>query len=174
MGWGFIRASFRFLCRYRCFLCRYRSGEIICSKHELTRVARCNTPRRASEVASIVQIDERVPQDAHAYRRLSPSCSPTERGRRPISCARSRGGLAAASCSTSTTCSSAPSITASTLIAISPIFRLSGERNPSRGLRRGYRRCGLPLLIDARNSPFRDAAWSRYAAAIRRLGATPG
>jgi uncharacterized protein (UPF0276 family) len=33
---------------------------------------------------------------------------------------------------------------------------------------------GLPLLIDARNSPVRDAAWSRYAAAIRRLGATPG
>jgi hypothetical protein len=38
----------------------------------MTQVARCNTPRRASEVASIVQIDERVPQDAHAYRRLSP------------------------------------------------------------------------------------------------------
>jgi uncharacterized protein (UPF0276 family) len=33
---------------------------------------------------------------------------------------------------------------------------------------------GLPLLIDARNSPVRDAAWSLYAAAIRRLGATPG
>ena len=32
----------------------------------------------------------------------------------------------------------------------------------------------LPLLIDARNSPVRDAAWSLYAAAIRRLGATPG
>jgi uncharacterized protein (UPF0276 family) len=33
---------------------------------------------------------------------------------------------------------------------------------------------GQPLLIDARNSPVRDAAWSLYAAAIRRLGATPG
>jgi uncharacterized protein len=33
---------------------------------------------------------------------------------------------------------------------------------------------GLPLLIDARNSPVRDAGWSLYAAAIRRLGATPG
>jgi uncharacterized protein (UPF0276 family) len=33
---------------------------------------------------------------------------------------------------------------------------------------------GLPLLIDARNSPVRDAAWSLYTAAIRRLGATPG
>ena len=41
----------------------------------MTQVARCNTPRRASEVASIVQIDERVPQDAQAYRRLWPSSS---------------------------------------------------------------------------------------------------
>jgi pentapeptide MXKDX repeat protein len=41
----------------------------------MTQVARCNTPRRASEVASIVQIDERVPQDAQAYRRLLPSGS---------------------------------------------------------------------------------------------------
>ncbi|MGB7973177.1 MAG: DUF692 domain-containing protein [Roseiarcus sp.] len=32
---------------------------------------------------------------------------------------------------------------------------------------------GLPLLIDAHNSPVRDAVWSLYAAAIRRLGATP-
>jgi uncharacterized protein len=32
---------------------------------------------------------------------------------------------------------------------------------------------GLPLLIDAHDSPVRDAVWSLYAAAIRRLGATP-
>jgi uncharacterized protein (UPF0276 family) len=32
---------------------------------------------------------------------------------------------------------------------------------------------GLPLLIDAHNSPVRDAVWSLYAATIRRLGATP-
>jgi uncharacterized protein (UPF0276 family) len=32
---------------------------------------------------------------------------------------------------------------------------------------------GLPLLIDAHNSPVRDAVWTLYAAAIRRLGATP-
>ena len=31
MGWGLIRASFR-------FVCRYRSGDIFCSKHELTRM----------------------------------------------------------------------------------------------------------------------------------------
>ena len=33
---------------------------------------------------------------------------------------------------------------------------------------------GLPLLIDVHNSPVRDGVWSLYAAAIRRLGATPG
>ena len=32
---------------------------------------------------------------------------------------------------------------------------------------------GLPLLIDAHNSPVRDAVWSLYATAIRRLGPTP-
>ncbi len=32
---------------------------------------------------------------------------------------------------------------------------------------------GLPLLIDAHNSPVRDAVWSLYAEAIRRLGPTP-
>jgi uncharacterized protein len=32
---------------------------------------------------------------------------------------------------------------------------------------------GLPLLIDAHNSPVRDAVWNLYAATIRRLGATP-
>ena len=32
---------------------------------------------------------------------------------------------------------------------------------------------GLPLLIDAHNSPVRDAVWSLYAAAIRRVGAKP-
>jgi uncharacterized protein (UPF0276 family) len=32
---------------------------------------------------------------------------------------------------------------------------------------------GLPLLIDAHNSPVRDAVWSLYATAIRRLKATP-
>jgi uncharacterized protein len=32
---------------------------------------------------------------------------------------------------------------------------------------------GLPLLIDAHNSPVRDAVWSLYAATIRRLGAMP-
>jgi uncharacterized protein len=32
---------------------------------------------------------------------------------------------------------------------------------------------GLPLLIDAHNSPVRDAVWSLYSATIRRLGATP-
>ena len=32
---------------------------------------------------------------------------------------------------------------------------------------------GLPLLIDAHNSPIRDPVWSLYAAAIRKLGATP-
>ena len=32
---------------------------------------------------------------------------------------------------------------------------------------------GLPLLIDAHNSPVRDAVWPLYAAAIRRLGAKP-
>jgi uncharacterized protein (UPF0276 family) len=32
---------------------------------------------------------------------------------------------------------------------------------------------GLPLLIDAHNSPVRDPVWSLYAEAIRRLGATP-
>jgi uncharacterized protein (UPF0276 family) len=32
---------------------------------------------------------------------------------------------------------------------------------------------GLPLLIDAHNSPVRDAVWALYAAAIRRLKATP-
>jgi uncharacterized protein (UPF0276 family) len=31
---------------------------------------------------------------------------------------------------------------------------------------------GLPLLIDAHNSPVRDPVWSLYATAIRRLGAT--
>lgn len=32
---------------------------------------------------------------------------------------------------------------------------------------------GLPLLIDAHNSPVRDAVWSLYATALRKLGATP-
>jgi uncharacterized protein (UPF0276 family) len=32
---------------------------------------------------------------------------------------------------------------------------------------------GLPLLIDAHNSPIREAVWTLYAATIRRLGATP-
>jgi uncharacterized protein (UPF0276 family) len=32
---------------------------------------------------------------------------------------------------------------------------------------------GLPLLVDAHNSPVRDAVWSLYAATIRRLGPTP-
>jgi uncharacterized protein len=32
---------------------------------------------------------------------------------------------------------------------------------------------GLPLLIDAHDSPVRDAVWALYAVAIRRLGATP-
>jgi hypothetical protein len=32
---------------------------------------------------------------------------------------------------------------------------------------------GLPLLIDAHNSPVREAVWSLYSATIRRLGATP-
>jgi uncharacterized protein len=32
---------------------------------------------------------------------------------------------------------------------------------------------GLPLLIDAHNSPVRDAVWALYAAAIRTLGPTP-
>jgi uncharacterized protein len=32
---------------------------------------------------------------------------------------------------------------------------------------------GLPLLIDAHNSPVRDAVWSLYSATIRRLGVTP-
>jgi uncharacterized protein (UPF0276 family) len=32
---------------------------------------------------------------------------------------------------------------------------------------------GLPLLIDAHNSPVRDPVWSLYAATIRRLGLTP-
>jgi uncharacterized protein len=32
---------------------------------------------------------------------------------------------------------------------------------------------GLPLLIDAHDSPVRDPVWALYADAIRRLGATP-
>jgi uncharacterized protein (UPF0276 family) len=32
---------------------------------------------------------------------------------------------------------------------------------------------GLPLLIDAHNSPVRDAVWALYARAIRRLGPMP-
>jgi uncharacterized protein len=32
---------------------------------------------------------------------------------------------------------------------------------------------GLPLLIDAHNSPVRDPVWSLYSTTIRRLGATP-
>ena len=32
---------------------------------------------------------------------------------------------------------------------------------------------GLPLLIDAHNSPVRDLVWALYAKATRRLGATP-
>ena len=32
---------------------------------------------------------------------------------------------------------------------------------------------GLPLLIDAHNSPVRDPVWALYATAIRRLGPTP-
>ena len=32
---------------------------------------------------------------------------------------------------------------------------------------------GLPLLIDAHNSPVRDTVWSLYSTTIRRLGATP-
>jgi uncharacterized protein (UPF0276 family) len=32
---------------------------------------------------------------------------------------------------------------------------------------------GLPLLIDAHNSPVREAVWALYAAALHRLGATP-
>ena len=32
---------------------------------------------------------------------------------------------------------------------------------------------GLPLLIDAHDSPVRDAVWSLYAEAVRRLGPTP-
>ncbi len=32
---------------------------------------------------------------------------------------------------------------------------------------------GLPLLIDAHNSPVRDSVWALYAEAIRRLGAVP-
>jgi uncharacterized protein (UPF0276 family) len=32
---------------------------------------------------------------------------------------------------------------------------------------------GLPLLIDAHNSPVRDAVWSLYATVLRRLRPTP-
>jgi hypothetical protein len=32
---------------------------------------------------------------------------------------------------------------------------------------------GLPLLIDAHDSPVREAVWALYAEAIRRLGPTP-
>ena len=32
---------------------------------------------------------------------------------------------------------------------------------------------GLPLLIDAHNSPVRDPVWSLYSTTVRRLGATP-
>jgi uncharacterized protein (UPF0276 family) len=32
---------------------------------------------------------------------------------------------------------------------------------------------GLPLLIDAHNSPVRDAVWALYATTVRRLGPTP-
>jgi len=32
---------------------------------------------------------------------------------------------------------------------------------------------GLPLIIDAHNSPIREAVWSLYAETIRRLGPTP-
>ena len=32
---------------------------------------------------------------------------------------------------------------------------------------------GLPLLIDAHNSPIREAVWALYTATIRRVGATP-
>jgi uncharacterized protein (UPF0276 family) len=32
---------------------------------------------------------------------------------------------------------------------------------------------GLPLLIDAHNSPVRDSVWALYAATTRQLGATP-
>ena len=32
---------------------------------------------------------------------------------------------------------------------------------------------GLPLLIDAHNSPVRDFVWALYGEAIRRLGPTP-
>jgi uncharacterized protein (UPF0276 family) len=32
---------------------------------------------------------------------------------------------------------------------------------------------GLPLLIDAHNSPVRDAVWTLYASAIRRIGPRP-
>jgi uncharacterized protein len=32
---------------------------------------------------------------------------------------------------------------------------------------------GLPLLIDAHNSPVRDPVWSLYSATIRRIGPTP-
>ena len=32
---------------------------------------------------------------------------------------------------------------------------------------------GLPLLIDAHNSPVRDSVWALYGEAIRRLGPTP-
>ena len=32
---------------------------------------------------------------------------------------------------------------------------------------------GLPLLIDAHNSPVRDAVWALYAEVLRRLGPTP-
>ena len=92
------------------------------------------------------------------------SCSPKARGRRPISCARSRAAPAAAFCSTSTTCSSAPSITASIPSAISPIFRFRrSAKSTSRATPTTRDDAGLPLLIDAHNSPVRDPVWSLYA-----------
>ena len=134
-------------------------------------------PRNRSPGSSehIDEVAERARADRSCSKIPRPmSCSPKARSRRPISCARSRGAPAAAFCSTSTTSSSARPITATTLIAISPTFRwLRSARSISPATAEDSDDAGLPLLIDAHNSPVRDTVWSLYAATIRRLGATP-
>ena len=57
------------------------------------------------------------------------------------------------------------------------IWRVSHSPRSAKFISRGYADdrddAGLPLLIDAHNSPVREPVWALYAEAIRRLGPTP-
>ena len=146
---------------------RARSSTISCP---------CPTPKRRWSASASISTTCRARSGGRSCSKIPRPMSPSPRRRsaRPNSWPRSSGAPAAACCSTSTTSSSARPITASTRVCYLADFPLAavGEIHLA-GYADDADDAGLPLLIDAHNSPVRDAVWALYAEAIRRLGPTP-